>query len=183
MVREIDARFAGDQSLYDILQVSPKACPEVIQAAYRVLARVYHPDVSMAADADARTRRLNAAYGILSDPGRRAIYDASRAFAARKADTHRRSTTRERATTATRSANVPAHDRPAVATGATVVVWIVTAAVAVTLVVSALLALWSLFDAFDGPARMPIQPRSSVGGPQQPLWGPPANVPTAPHPR
>jgi hypothetical protein len=65
-------------NLYEVLQVSPKAGPEVIQAAYRALARTYHPDRNASPDAARQMRQLNAAYGVLSDPERRARYDAIR---------------------------------------------------------------------------------------------------------
>ena len=48
-----------------------------IRAAYRVLAKQHHPDVNGGTrTAQARTQELNAAYEILSDPERRAAYDA-----------------------------------------------------------------------------------------------------------
>jgi curved DNA-binding protein CbpA len=62
--------------LYDLLQVSPGAAPEVIHAAYRALARQCHPDVSGDPEAPKAMRRLNAAYQVLSNPARRARYDA-----------------------------------------------------------------------------------------------------------
>jgi curved DNA-binding protein CbpA len=55
----------------------------VIHAAYRVLARVYHPDVSHDQDAAKAMCQLNAAYEVLSDRRRRAQYDARCARAAR----------------------------------------------------------------------------------------------------
>ena len=64
-----------DADLYDELQVSRRASPEVIDAAYRRLARMYHPDTGAAADVE-RMVRINHAYEILSDPRRRADYDA-----------------------------------------------------------------------------------------------------------
>lgn len=64
--------------LYEILQVSPNAEPEVIDAAYRRLARKYHPDVNPSPDAAARMKEINQAYDILSDPQKRAMYDAQR---------------------------------------------------------------------------------------------------------
>ena len=66
-------------NLYEVLQVSPEANTEVIRAAYRTLARSQHPDVNPDPDATRHMRRLNAAYHILSDPARRARYDAARA--------------------------------------------------------------------------------------------------------
>lgn len=66
-------------NLYEVLQVSPEANTEVIRAAYRTLARSHHPDVNPDPEATRHMRRLNAAYEILCDPGRRARYDAARA--------------------------------------------------------------------------------------------------------
>jgi curved DNA-binding protein CbpA len=60
---------------YEVLQVHPRAEPEVIRAAYRTLARKYHPDHG--GDAD-RMIALNDAWDVLGDPARRAEYDASR---------------------------------------------------------------------------------------------------------
>ena len=53
-------------SYYETLQVSPSAEPEVIAAAYKALARKYHPDRSKAPDAIARMARVNIAYAALS---------------------------------------------------------------------------------------------------------------------
>ncbi len=69
-----------ERTLYEVLQVSPSAEPEVIRASYRSLARLYHPDLNAAPGADARMRELNAAYAVLSDTDRRARYDADRAW-------------------------------------------------------------------------------------------------------
>jgi len=62
-------------SLYDVLQVSPTASQEVIHAAYRTLARGFHPDVNPTAVAAQHMLELNAAYHVLGDNGRRASYD------------------------------------------------------------------------------------------------------------
>lgn len=66
-------------TLYDLLEVSPNASPEVIKAAYRQLALKYHPDKQPNARArqraEERMKQINAAYDILSDPVRRAEYD------------------------------------------------------------------------------------------------------------
>ena len=67
---------------YDgILQVHPNAEKEVIDAAYRKLAAKYHPDVSRRSDAIDRMKQINIAYEVLSDPDKRAAYDASRGVA------------------------------------------------------------------------------------------------------
>ena len=92
-------------SYYALLQVSPRADLEVIQAAYRVLARSYHPDVSRDPNAARLMRALNAAYEVLSDPERRARYDAQSARSARvrgrppRSETPRRDRTRGQAAT------------------------------------------------------------------------------------
>lgn len=65
--------------LYEILQVHPAAHPEVIQAAYRRLAQIYHPDRNPAPDASERMAEINAAYAVLNDPQQRAAYDRQRA--------------------------------------------------------------------------------------------------------
>ncbi len=62
--------------LYEVLQVHPAAEPEVIRAAYRTLARKYHPDHG---GDPTRMIALNDAWDVLGDPARRAAYDASRA--------------------------------------------------------------------------------------------------------
>jgi len=63
---------------YKVLQVDPSAEQEVIEVAYRRLARKYHPDVNRAQDAAERMRELGIAYDILKDPARRAEYDRQR---------------------------------------------------------------------------------------------------------
>src|SRR5436305_13028361 len=72
----------GRGTLYDVLQVSPWCEPEVIQAAYRALARTRHPDVNRDADAEEQMRRLNVAYQTLNDPMRRTRYDEELALEA-----------------------------------------------------------------------------------------------------
>jgi curved DNA-binding protein CbpA len=60
---------------YEVLQVHPRAEPEVIRAAFRTLARKYHPDFG----GDPRQMmELNEAWTVLGDGERRAAYDASR---------------------------------------------------------------------------------------------------------
>jgi curved DNA-binding protein CbpA len=74
-----------DKDYYAILQVHPRAEPEVIEAAYRRLTRKYHPDVSGQADAGQRMRELNEAFEVLGDPARRRAYDRHRSFEGRPA--------------------------------------------------------------------------------------------------
>jgi hypothetical protein len=84
-MREALACRCGRGTLYDVLQVSPWCEPEVIQAAFRALARTRHPDVNRDPDAEDQMRRLNVAYQTLSDPGRRSRYDEELALEAAQA--------------------------------------------------------------------------------------------------
>ena len=65
---------------YEELEVSRQATPEVIEAAYRALAKRHHPDVAAADDLE-RIKRLNEARDILLSPARRARYDGTSTMA------------------------------------------------------------------------------------------------------
>ena len=62
---------------YAILQVSQDADQDVLQAAYRALARRLHPDRSEDPTASSQMAQLNAAWETVGDPDRRAAYDRS----------------------------------------------------------------------------------------------------------
>jgi curved DNA-binding protein CbpA len=64
---------------YKTLQVDPEAEDEVIQAAYRRLARKYHPDLAPTADAAARMAMINAAWELIGDPVARRTFDREQA--------------------------------------------------------------------------------------------------------
>jgi curved DNA-binding protein CbpA len=63
---------------YKVLQVDPEAEDEVIQAAYRRLARKYHPDMAGGLDAATRMSAINAAWELIGEPDARAAYDRAR---------------------------------------------------------------------------------------------------------
>ena len=65
---------------YRILQVQPDADPDVIRAAYRVLARKVHPDAAAPIDANEERRMtdLNWAYSIVRDPVKRRLWESDR---------------------------------------------------------------------------------------------------------
>jgi curved DNA-binding protein CbpA len=67
---------------YKVLQVDSEAEDEVIEAAYKRLARKYHPDVAQGPDAEQRMVRINQAWEMLRDPIRRAAVDRARLRAA-----------------------------------------------------------------------------------------------------
>lgn len=75
---------------YDNLKVARNAPPEVIRAAYKILAQKYHPDRNPGDAAAARAMKfINAAYEVLSDPDRRREHDEW--IAANEADMARQS--------------------------------------------------------------------------------------------
>lgn len=72
------------KTLYDILEVSEKASKEVIDKAYKVLAKKYHPDLQTEenkSEAESIMKEINEAYNVLSDDIAREKYDAELANA------------------------------------------------------------------------------------------------------
>lgn len=72
-----------NDSLYELLELSPRARPAVIKAAYRCLVQQYHPDkksggmnnIDTPNEAHEHMTLINHAYAVLSDPVLRAQYD------------------------------------------------------------------------------------------------------------
>lgn len=67
------------KNYYDLLEVTPKASKEIIEKAYRVLIRKYHPDLYQGEEriyAESKTRELNEAYRVLSNDFLREQYDS-----------------------------------------------------------------------------------------------------------
>ena len=65
----------GQLDCYALLQLDPKADADAIQRVHRILAQRYHPDTPGTGNSEKFTGINNAA-GILTDPERRAQYDA-----------------------------------------------------------------------------------------------------------
>jgi len=61
---------------YQVLGVPRDADDKTNKNAFRQLARRYHPETSTEPDAQERFREIAEAYGIVSDPAKRASYDA-----------------------------------------------------------------------------------------------------------
>ncbi|CAN5845189.1 hypothetical protein BH11PLA1_BH11PLA1_14210 [soil metagenome] len=70
------------EDLYALFGVGATADGDQIQAAYRKLAQKLHPDHNLAPDASQQFSRLNKAFSILKDEGKRKRYDEMRAVAA-----------------------------------------------------------------------------------------------------
>ena len=62
---------------YATLGVDPNSSPEVIRTAYLRLMRRYHPDRNPTPSAQAKVRKITAAYAVLGVTDRRAQYDAT----------------------------------------------------------------------------------------------------------
>lgn len=68
------------KNYYDILQVNQNASPEIIEKAYKTLAKKYHPDLQPEENkkqAEEILKDINEAYEILSNPISKANYDNS----------------------------------------------------------------------------------------------------------
>lgn len=65
----------AQRDYYEILGVPRNASNDDLKAAFRRLARQYHPDVNNEPDAEERFKEINEAYAVLSDSDRRAAYD------------------------------------------------------------------------------------------------------------
>ena len=65
----------SERDFYDVLGVGEGAGDDEIKAAFRKLARQYHPDVNKDPDAEEKFKEINEAYGVLSDADKRARYD------------------------------------------------------------------------------------------------------------
>ena len=66
------------KTLYELLEVSETASKEIIEKAYKVLAKKYHPDLQEASSktqAEEKMKKINEAYDVLSDESKRKRYD------------------------------------------------------------------------------------------------------------
>lgn len=66
----------AERDYYQILGVKRGASSEDIRKAYRKLARKYHPDINPGnKEAENKFKDISVAYDVLSDPGKRKLYD------------------------------------------------------------------------------------------------------------
>ena len=142
---------------YAALGLSPTSEDVVIRAAYKALMRRYHPDGNSSADAAARTRAINAAYAVLSDPDRRAEYDQSRAGGT--------------------WVDIPARPLSGLPSG------LFAAAAMLLVLVVALLVVWSPLPMLDPPDRLAPAPGRKMAAADPPILpevARPAEQPIAP---
>ena len=67
-----------DKNYYEILEVDKNASPEIIEKAYKTLAKKYHPDLQdniHKKEAEKNFKIINEAYEVLSNPEQRALYN------------------------------------------------------------------------------------------------------------
>ncbi len=70
--------MAPFKNYYQVLGVAPFSDPETVKAAFRKLARQYHPDLNAGnRAAEEKFKEINEAYEVLGNPEKRALYDAS----------------------------------------------------------------------------------------------------------
>ena len=68
--------MADKRDYYETLGLSKGASADEIKKAYRSLAKKYHPDMNPGnAEAEQKFKEINEAYGVLSDPDKKAKYD------------------------------------------------------------------------------------------------------------
>lgn len=68
------------KNYYDILQVNKNASPEIVEKAYKILVKKYHPDLQTSENkhqAEEILKEINEAYDVLSDPQKRQEFDES----------------------------------------------------------------------------------------------------------
>ncbi len=67
--------MANKRDFYEVLGVSKNASKDDIKAAYRKLAKQFHPDINKAPDAEKKFKEVQEAYDVLFDDQKKAAYD------------------------------------------------------------------------------------------------------------
>ena len=67
-----------NKNYYEILEIDKNASPEIIDKAYKTLAKKYHPDLQDEAhkkESEEKFKIINEAYQVLSNQEQKALYD------------------------------------------------------------------------------------------------------------
>ena len=64
-----------EKDYYKILGVDKNASKEAIKAAYKKLAKQYHPDLNKSSDATEKFKEINEAAAVLGDEQKKSQYD------------------------------------------------------------------------------------------------------------
>ena len=67
--------MAAKRDYYEVLGVSKTSSVDEIKKQYRKLALKFHPDRNQSTDASEHFKEISEAYGVLSDPEKRKVYD------------------------------------------------------------------------------------------------------------
>jgi curved DNA-binding protein CbpA len=90
-----------------VLGLPPTATPQEVAAAYRRLAKEWHPDRRGGAEAERRMAEINAAWSILRDPARREAWDLANDIARSAPSGPIDARTRDRAATSRAAPDAP----------------------------------------------------------------------------
>jgi hypothetical protein len=71
----VEAKVVDTDDYYEVLQLSSSADQDTIQRVYRILAARYHPDNQETGNSE-MFRRISEAHRVLTDPEKRAAFDA-----------------------------------------------------------------------------------------------------------
>ena len=67
--------MSSKRDYYEVLGVSKSVSPNEIKSQYRKLALKFHPDRNKSPEAAEHFKEISEAYAVLSDPGKRKLYD------------------------------------------------------------------------------------------------------------
>ncbi|WP_381415236.1 molecular chaperone DnaJ [Spiroplasma endosymbiont of Anurida maritima] len=67
--------MSNKRDYYEVLGISKSATQAEIKAAFRTLAKKYHPDISKEENAEDKFKEINEAYEVLSNEEKRSAYD------------------------------------------------------------------------------------------------------------
>lgn len=157
--------------------MSPQAEPEVIRAAYRSLAALYHPDRPGAGSLGAeQMAEINQAYATLSDPAKRASYDQR--LKGRDPQRGARTSTHQTSSQPTQPTPRPAAPKSGASQGAAAARSLAGCAMPIVVIFIIGAAFDFLMPPRDDSVAFPTRPPVSTPSiPQEELWQRPATAP------